>query len=444
MSKASRQSATICLGEAGVVIGQLSYARSGARENSSFVYASEWLQAADRFTVSPDLGLVEGHQYHRAASRNDSVFHAAIADTEPDGWGCRVIARDHAKRRKALVDHGADVALASLTEWDFLVAVDDCSRVGALRLRDKSGHFLRTIEDGNRTTPPLLELAKLLGASQAVERGTETEAELRYLRGRGTSLGGLRPKCTVVDEDGRLAIGKFPSVNDERSVTKGEVLALLLARRAGIDAAHARIVFSEGTPVAVIRRFDRTVTGGRIPYLSAASMLLAQRDEVRSYTEIADGINANCADPRHDLTELWRRIVFNLLITNVDDHLHNHGFLHVRNGQWRLAPAFDLNPFPDKDQELRTWLTEDSELVTDIRDVVRASARFGLNPDAAKRVLGEVYVAIRGWRDVAVAPAVGMLPREADDFEPAFEHEQVRLAGKLLGGSFDASAGGKR
>lgn len=134
------------------------------------------------------------------------MFHGAIADTAPDAWGRRVIARDHAKRRKA------DPQLAPLTELDYLLAVDDFSRVGALRLRDPEGNWYRTVPKGQRSTPPLIELERIYQASRAVERGQETSEDLRYLQGKGTSLGGTRPKCTLVDEDGRLAIGKFPSV----------------------------------------------------------------------------------------------------------------------------------------------------------------------------------------------------------------------------------------
>lgn len=444
MSKTAQQGATICLGAAGIVIGQLSYEQSGAREHSSFVYAPDWLGDANRFNVSPDLSLLEGHQYHKKAATNDSAFHAAIADTEADGWGRRVINRDFAKRRRALIDQRREVPPAALTEWDYLIGVDDFSRVGALRLRDTANHFLGTIEGANPTTPPLLELGQLLDASQAVERGAETEAELRYLRGRGTSLGGLRPKCTVVDNDGHLAIGKFPSVADERNVTKGEVLALHLAKRAGINAAEVRIEYLRDMPVAVIRRFDRTSNGDRIPYLSAASMLQARREDTGSYTEIAEQINSHGANPRRDLAELWRRIVFNLLITNVDDHLRNHGFLHVQHGQWRLAPAFDMNPFPDKDQELKTSLTEESGPVADIVEVVSVAARFGLKSDEAKCVLGEVYAVIQRWRAIAVTPMVGMTSRDLDDFSPAFEHKQMKLAAKLLGKTVASRTRGKK
>lgn len=432
MSRAAIQrGATVCLGEGGMVVGQLAYSRSGVRERSSFVYSQQWLQSSERFSISPNLALTETYQYHKAASANDSVFHFAIADTAPDGWGCRVIARDHAKRR--VMHKEGEQPFAPLTPWDYLVGVDDFSRVGALRLRDATGNYLRTIESGDRATPPLLELASLLGASHAVERGKETEADLRYLRGRGTSLGGLRPKCSVIDDDGQLAIGKFPSVKDQRSVTKGEVLALRLAVVAGIEAAQARIVYAENSPVAVVRRFDRTLGGARIPYLSAASLLQANRDDERAYSEMAERIIATCADPKHDLAELWRRIVFNLLITNVDDHLHNHGFLHVGHGQWRLAPAFDLNPFPDKDQELKTWLTEETGPVSSIKEVVRVAGQFWLEREQALETLRQVCRAVENWRVVALTPVVGMDPHDLDDVAPAFEHAQMKLAKSMLG-----------
>ena len=170
---------------------------------------------------------------------------------------------------------------------DYLLGVDDMSRIGAIRLMDDRGRFLRTLEESGHGTPPLLELAQMMAATRAVEMNKETEADLRYLRGRGTSLGGMRPKCSIVDEAGHLAIGKFPSIKDDRSVTRGEVLALHLANAAGISVAELRVVMSGDIPVALIRRFDR-LNGGRIPYLSAGSMMQVSREDDHAYTEIAD------------------------------------------------------------------------------------------------------------------------------------------------------------
>lgn len=427
----ARRQIQVCIGKAGLPVGSLVHVRQGRREHCTFAYDSSWLGSPARFNVSADLQLLPGYQPHKARSAHDSVFHGAVADTAPDVWGRRVVARAHAKRRKT------DPGLPALTELDYLLAVDDFSRVGALRLRDADGDWHRTTPEGRRSTPPLIELQHIYQASRAVERGQETAEDLRYLQGKGTSLGGMRPKCTLVDEDGRLAIGKFPSVGDTRSVTRGEVLALKLAARAGIEAAPARIVLlgDEGNdvPVAVICRFDRDGTDGRIPYQSAASLLQASREEDRSYTEIADAIRTHGHAPTQDVQQLWRRMAFNLLITTVDDHLQNHGFLHVAHGHWRLAPAFDINPFPDKDRESKTWLSEQDGPITDVHMLLARAPYFALNKEQALSVLQEVYVAVCRWRQVALSPEVGMQADELDDFAPAFEHGQMEASAALLG-----------
>lgn len=422
-----KQQIDVCIGAAGHLVGELTYVKQGHRENTAFVYADSWLTRPDVFKVSPDLDLVRGYQQRKAPSKVDSVFPFGIADTEPDAWGRRVIARDHAKRRKS------DPMLQPLTELDYLLAVDDFSRIGALRLRDKSGAFLRSAVAGQRAIPPLIELEQMYIASRAVEKGMESTADLRYLLGRATSLGGMRPKCTVLDNGGVLAIGKFPSINDTRSVTRGEVLALCLAKRAGITAAAARIADVQGTPVAVIKRFDRKEDYSRIPYLSAASMLQASRENDRSYAELADFMrSSHGAFPTADARQLWRRILFNLLITNVDDHLQNHGFLHVSDGHWQLAPAFDINPFPDKDRESKTWLSPEDGPITDVAMLMARCAYFSLTDAQALVVLAEVTSAVSSWKTVATSAAIGLSSREVDDFAPAFEHPAFEEAKRLL------------
>ena len=420
-----RHAVAVCIGDAGTLVGELTYVKQGARENATFAYHPTWLARPDRFTVSPDLDLTPDYQRRRAPTVQDPVFHLALADTVPDTWGRRVIARDHAKRRVA-------ENLPPLTEMDYLLAVDDFSRIGALRLRNSGGDYLRSAEAGRRDTPPLVDLQMMFDASRAIEMNRETAADLRYLQGKGTSLGGLRPKCTVIDRNGRLSLGKFQSMNDERSVTRGEVLALHLAQRAGIDAAPARIQELGNTPVAIIERFDRTPGDLRIPYLSAASLLQATRNEERSYFEVADAIRAQGFNPVRDVQQLWRRLVFNLLITNIDDHLHNLGFLHVEHGLWRLAPAFDINPCPDKTNESKTWLSEEDGPITAVSDLIARAPYFSLGPVEALAVLAEVVHAVAQWKAVAVSAAVGLKAREIDDFEPAFEHDQMTAARALL------------
>ena len=415
----------VCIGKEGLPVGNLAYVREGAREYSAFAYGQDWLRHPARFAVSPDLALGPGHQVRKRVSKEDSCFFLAMADTEPDAWGRRVIARAYAKERKA------NPTLKALTELDYLCGVDDFSRVGALRLRDDQGTFLRTAGQGRQTAPPLLELERIYEASRAVERSQESAEDLRYLLGKGTSLGGMRPKCTVLDDDGTLALGKFPSVNDERSVTRGEVLALRLARQAGIETPNARIVMVRGAPVAVISRFDRTAEQGRIAYLSAASLLQASRNEEHSYTEVVDAMSMACAEIKADARQLWRRLVFNHLITNVDDHLQNLGFLYAGNALWRLAPAFDINPFPDKDRESKTWLSEDTGPITDVDTLLGKAGYFHLSDSEAIVVLGEVHGAIRRWRSLAMSVEVGLTPTEIEDFAPAFDHSEMDRAHAL-------------
>ena len=343
-----------------------------------------------------------------------------------------MILRDHAKRRQEARRAGLEPETTPLNARDFLLAVDDTSRVGALRFKDEQGVFCSAFEAGCRTAPPLVELGRLLAATRAVENENETAADLAYLRGRGTSLGGMRPKCTVVDGDGRLSIGKFPSVNDERPVTKGEILAMTLAKAAGIRAAEARLVESDGLPVALIRRFDRTAAGKRLMYISAATLLGADPDESREhfYTEIVDAIRVHGADARTDIEELWRRMAFSILITNVDDHLHNHGFLHTHHGQWSLAPAFDLNPFPERVRELKTWISEETGPEATIEALLSVIAYFRIPPARAKEILGEIERAIANWRDEG--QALGMTHREIEQFADAFEHPQRQAARQAM------------
>lgn len=416
------------LGDEARFVGTLHYDCRGTRESAAFVYAEEWLRSADRFAMEPGLPLVSGPQFHKKAAQG-SVFHAAFADTEPDGWGRRVIQRDHAKRRLADRLSGQSLSSAPLHAMDYLLAVDDRSRVGAIRFRDENGVYCRAAEPGQRTTPPLLELSRLAAASRAVERDEETEADLAYLRGRGTSLGGMRPKCTVVDDDGRLAIGKFPSVHDERAVTKGEVLAMRLARAAGIRAAEARLLDSDGVPVTLVHRFDRTEDGKRMMYLSASSLMgvEATDPDEHTYTEMVDALRHHGVAVQDDIEELWRRIAFSILISNFDDHLHNHGFLHAQHGLWRLAPAFDLNPFPDRTRELKTWISHETGPEATVAALMSVLPYFRIKPERARAVLREVDLAIEGWRDEG--RRLGMTPKELEAFADAFEHSE-RVAAK--------------
>ena len=411
----TRTQMDVFLGKVKKPVGRLIFVKDGQREFSQFAYSDDWLADAQFFDISPDLNRQSGYQLRKPPTKNETCFFLALADTEPDAWGRRVIARAHAKAR------AKDASLGPLTEADYLACVDDFSRVGALRLQDENGRYLRSVADGARSTPAFLELEKILLASRAVELSKETTEDLAYLQGKGTSLGGMRPKCTILDSDGALSLGKFSSVNDERSIPRGEVLALRLAQLAGIDSAQARVVMVQEQPVAMIRRFDRTPEKNRIPYISGATLLQANRDDEHSYTEIIDVMRSKCENFAEDARQLWRRLVFNHLITNVDDHLQNIGFLYSGNNQWRLAPAFDLNPFPDKHRESKTWLSEDSGPIASTQQLLDQAARFELSQPQAQATLKEVAAAVKRWKDVATSAEVGLQTHELNDFRPAFE-----------------------
>lgn len=410
----------VMLGKEAFPLGELRYDRQGRRESAAFAYTSNWLAHDERFAIDPSLPMVSGFQF-RVRRREGSLFHGSIADTEPDGWGRRVILRDHSKKRNMAKSRNRSTETNFLGELDFLLAVDDESRIGALRFHDEDGVFQGATDEGGRRAPPLLELRQLLSSSKAVEMSTETAQDLAYLRGRATSLGGLRPKCSLRDADGYLAIGKFPSVTDQRSVTKGEVLALHLAKLAGIQAADARLVMSDEMPVALIRRFDRLSDGTRIPYVSAATLLGTEPDDPteHTYTEIVDAIRIHGSDAQNDIEELFRRIAFSILINNVDDHMRNHGFLHVGHGLWRLSPAFDINPFPDRFPELKTWISHDTGPEASLAALRSEASYFRVNPAQCEAIIAQVTAAVANWKPVGAN--CGMTKMELDAFADAFE-----------------------
>ena len=412
-----KKECTVFVGENPIEVGKLSYEKKGQKSTSAFLYSDSWLRNPDQFALSPDLPLISGYQFHSARTSDESAFFACFSDVEPDGWGKMVIQRDFAKQRKDGV--GKDRA-ALLDDFDYLMWISDVSRIGAIRLRDSEGIFQRRA-DLKRQIPPLIELPQLLRASKAIEENQETLNDLEYLRGVGTSLGGLRPKCSIIDADGNLAIGKFPSVGDTRSIVHGEVLALHLAKRCGIDAASSQVIDSDGIPVALIKRFDRNGPK-RLMYLSANSLLQAKSHQQYSYEDIASLIRTISPKAKYDLGQLWRRMIFNILINNVDDHLKNHGFLHTTDDQWVLAPAFDLNPFPDKMRALKTWISLQSGEFASLDEALTISKSFELSNKEAKVILSEMRSIVSTWKPIA--QNLGMNARDIDQYAPAFEYQE--------------------
>ena len=250
---------------------------------------------------------------------------------------------------------------------------------------------------GRYRVPPLIRLPALVSASDAVQSNTETSEDLKLLLNEGSPLGGARPKSAVIDNDGRLAIAKFPKKDDDRSVPHGEVLAMKLAAAAGINASEARLLEAAGRPVSLITRFDRD-GDRRIPFISAMTILGLNDGDEATYTDIAEAIRMHSSAPIEDLHELWKRIVFNVMVGNLDDHLRNHGFLYDRRDKWRLSPAYDLNPVPrtEKARELTTWISEEGP-DANLKLAREAAPFFALNANRADVIIDEVAAAVGGW-----------------------------------------------
>ena len=410
------RSLLVCVDLEGVplLVGRL-WARSRrGKEGASFEYDDTWLASPFRFALEPALILGKG-PHHTMAGR---LIFGAIGDSAPDRWGRMLIQRE--ERRKAREDRRTP---RTLLEVDYLLGVSDITRHGALRFAEtERGPFLAT----GAQVPPLLQLPALLGAAMRIGADGGNDDDLRLLLAPGSSLGGARPKASVVDRDGKLAIAKFPQHGDLTRVTLWEAVALRLAAYAGIPTSTWRVESVAGQDVLLVRRFDRR-SNVRVPFLSAMSLLNATDNERRSYLEIADALRQYGARPEEDCAQLWRRIVFSILVSNTDDHLRNHGFLYDSAGGWRLSPAYDLNPLPaDIKPRILTTAIDEADGTASLDLAFEVSPHFGVKPDRAKAVVRDVGEVVARWRETAAA--IGLSPNEIERMASAFEHEELSKA----------------
>ena len=386
------------------------------KESATFEYDRTWLENPARFSLEPALNLGSG-PYHTVG---DAPMFGAIGDSAPDRWGRTLMRR--MERRRAEREKQAP---RTLQEMDYLLLVDDEARQGALRFAEKEGGpFLR--EEGLKRIPPVIELPRLLSAAEHVIDETDTEEDLRLLIAPGTSLGGARPKASVREKGGHLAIAKFPRRDDEINTVAWEAVALTLAKKSGIAVPVGRVEIVAKKPVLLLRRFDRDGRQ-RIPFLSAMSMLGAKDNETRSYLEIADALRQHGAAPKADMQALWRRIVFNILISNTDDHLRNHGFLYEGQQGWRLSPAYDMNPVPIdiRPRILSTAINEDDGTAA-LALAMEVAGYFGFGAAAAGAIAAQVGKAVSKWRDEAARQ--GLTKTEMDRMASAFEHRDLEAA----------------
>ena len=381
----------------------------------SFRYAQDWLSSPHRFAIEPSLPLGEG-TYH-----TDRPLFGSMGDAAPDRWGRMLMERMEAREAKK-----ENRQARKLGEADYLLRVDDQTRQGALRFASRpDGPFLASYP--TTRIPPMIELGRLLDSSIRIINQEEKDQDLRDILEPGSSLGGARPKASVGDLEGSLWIAKFPSPKDEWDVELWEYISLKLAQKAGIPVPDYKLQNISGRNVLLIKRFDRQ-GAIRFPFVSAMTMLEAKDREQRSYLEIAEILVSHGAAAKADLTDLWRRMVFNILTSNLDDHLRNHGFLFDQKlSGWRLSPIYDLEPLPEqvKGRFLQTCIDLDNNMAS-LELSLEVAEDFGLSPKEAKKVAREVGDATKNWKKEASLLGAGK--REVDFMASAFEHENLQIA----------------
>lgn len=382
------------------LVGHLERSNNRGREAIGFEYADEWIAgttAIAPFALDHQLILGPGRQYARSGA---AKLSPAFQDAAPDRWGCMLI-----ERRERIRSRQRGEAPRRLTEWDYLAGVSDVTRMGALRLF--SPDTQQFVDHDKLHAPPMTDLRELEAITAAVERDDADDTPERiewllHLAAPGSALGGARPKASIRDVDQSLWLAKFPSNDDRHDIGLWEFITYQLARLAGIDMPEARIMqFSERGHTYLVRRFDRQGDSRRA-YASALTLTDLDQSEGASYLDIVQVIE-NTGVANHigaDLEQMYRRVLFTLLIGNRDDHLRNHGFLREGNG-WRLSPAFDINPNPEKD--VHVLAINDVEPIPDSQLWRETAEFYRVDKKAIDRVESEVREAVAQWQEVARA-----------------------------------------
>lgn len=395
--------------DAPFLMGILHSDRLKGKEIFSFEYVENWLQKGPSQLLDPSLQLYSGLHYLNEEQENFGIF----LDSSPDRWG-RILMR----RREAALSRIEDREEQKLFETDYLLGVYDSHRMGALRFKlEEDGPFLNNNRD--MASPPWASLRELEQISLRLEEDDVIEDPdylkwLSMLIAPGASLGGARPKASIVDNDGGLWIAKFPSRNDQGDIGGWEIVTYELAIAAGINMAESKAQkFSSDYYTFLTKRFDRKENGVRIHFASAMTMLgyIDGQDHAdgASYLELVDFILRYGANVDQDLEQLWRRIVFSICVTNTDDHLRNHGFILTDEG-WSLSPAYDINPVETGTGLKLNISDEDNSLDLDL--ALEVSEFFRLSEERAAEIMKEVMVAVSNWNEVAVKYGISRGERE--------------------------------
>lgn len=380
------------------LVGELCYEKLRGSESYAFRFDDNWLKFHAGIKLSEDINNYPGLQYTQPG--ND-IF-GCFSDALPDRWGRTLL-----KRREQIQASEEKRAVRNLSSFDYLMGIDDYSRMGGFRLkRELDGDFINV--SPSLKIPPLTELRQLVLASQEVEKSEENDVLpekkwIAQLIQPGTSLGGARPKAGVLDDSGNLCIAKFPSRKDDYDTGLWEHFSHLLARKAGINAAQTKVLGGLGKYHTLLsKRFDRTDEGKRIHFASSMSLIgLRDGDNAQGgygYLNIVDFILQSCCDVEKNLQELYRRVAFNICIGNSDDHFRNHGFLLTPRG-WTLSPAYDMNPTLNEYQSL---LINESSNKADIRTLLESCESYMIKKEVAENIIRQVQAAVDGWENLAV------------------------------------------
>ena len=397
------------------LVGELSYESLRGTDSYGFCFNEEWLRTQGGLFLSEDLNNYSGVQY---TTGSGDIF-GCFSDALPDRWGRTLL-----NRREQILAQEEKRPLRRLTSFDYFLGIDDYSRMGGFRFKESAdADFINT--SPTLRIPPLTDIRALEAASKEVEQSEERNElpDKRWivqLIQPGTSLGGARPKASVLDTDGSLCIAKFPSRKDDYDAELWEHLCYLLAKRAGITVAETRVLqTSETYHTLISKRFDRTEQGKRIHFASAMTLLgLHDGDNAMNgygYLDIVDFIIRHCTDVESNLRELYRRVVFNICIGNSDDHFRNHGFLLTPKG-WTLSPAYDINPTLSKHQSLLVTSTSNEADLSLLRE---ASEEYMLSKEIADTIIGEVCNVLKDW--LSLATRQGITKREIALFADRWE-----------------------
>jgi serine/threonine-protein kinase HipA len=406
------------LAGAPTLAGRLFAHRRGRTGSASFTYDPGWVSNDAAYALDPALPRVSG----TLQTPTHQKLFGAFADSCPDRWGRRLIERTERDRASA-----TSRTPVSFGELDLLLRVRDDLRQGSIRFR-RDEEFL---EHASLGVPTLTDLPALLSAADNVadDDSDDDPQSLALLLRQGSSLGGARPKAHVRDTDGRIAIAKFPSPTDEWNVMAWEKTALDLATAAGIVVSDNQLVTIGGRNVLIVDRFDRLRDGRRRGYQSAMTALERTDGQHSSYLEIAELIETRSRAANAELEQLFRRVSFNILISNTDDHLHNHGFLHQHADIWELSPAFDVNPDPQPgERHLSTAIDRDT--LADVDNLLATALLYRLSETDALGVLRQVRDAVSTWE--AVAARNGLTKSACVAMASAFDNPAAIRTSELL------------